>query len=102
MTNGGNGSDDDNPVWGVYDLHRTVRLRNRYYAAKMGEVSRKNFWSEILLAFLVPSSAVAGLPLWANYYGAAIWGALTSIATVVSVAKPVLKFNERVNEYAAA
>ena len=102
METGQSESDDKDGVEGVYDLLRTTRLRSEYYAEKMSIVSGRSFWADILLAVAVPSSAVAGLPLSSNYYGAAIWGVLTGLATVVSVVKPVFGFSDRIKQYGAA
>src|ERR1700676_2280733 len=101
MANPQSQPEDNDGVQGVYDLLRTTRFRSEYYAEKMAIVSRKSFWADILLAVAFPSSAIAALPLWANYYGAAIWGLLTALATVVSVVKPVLGFGDRIKQYGA-
>jgi hypothetical protein len=102
MDTGQTQSDDNNAVDGVYNLLRTTRFRSEYYAEKMAIVSRKNLLADVLLAVAVPSSAVAGLPFLGAYYGAAIWGLLTGLASVVSVLKPVLGFGERIKRYGAA
>ena len=62
----------------------------------------KNRKLEILLAIVVPSSAVAGLPLWSNAYLAVVWAAIVGIAALVSVAKPFMHLTDAVESYEAA
>lgn len=91
----------NHPVWAVYDLLRTIRLNVHYYTAKLERTKRKDFWIEIILAVVVPSSAIAGLPLWQNRYGVYAWSVLVIIAAVLAVIKPFLKLTEAVQSYEA-
>ncbi|HEX6290159.1 MAG TPA: hypothetical protein VFZ66_13275 [Herpetosiphonaceae bacterium] len=91
----------NHPVWAVYDLLRTTRLNVRYYTAKTERTKQKDRWIEIILAIVVPSSALAGLPLWQSQYGIYVWSTLTVIASLLAIVKPFLKLTESVQAYEA-
>lgn len=85
----------------MYDLLRTIKFNVRYYTVKLERAKQKDRWTEIILAIVVPSSAIAGLPLWQNRYGTYAWTVLTVVAALLAVIKPFLKLTESVQSYEA-
>ncbi len=91
----------DHPVWSVYDRLRSARLSVKYYAHKLRQVERANFWLDFLLLATAPSSAIAGLWFWDTDGGQLVWKFLAIPAAVAAVAKPLLHLPKRMKEYEA-
>ena len=89
---------ENNPVWGVYDTLRTVRLNVKYYGYRLQALQRWNTAMEITLAVAAPSSAIAGLGFLKYDLGMLLWKALGAVAAVVAVLKPVLSLTKRIKE----
>lgn len=88
----------NHPVWEVYDFHRTCRLSKKYWSTKFIRLRRVNFWLEYSLLATAPSSAIAGLVFWSTTYGKIAWSILATITAALAVAKPILKFSEKLEK----
>lgn len=94
-------SSSDHPVWSVYDRLRSARLSVKYYACKLRQVERANFWLDFLLLASAPTSAIAGLWFWNLEWGQLIWKCFAIPTAVVAVAKPLLHLPKRMKDYEA-
>jgi hypothetical protein len=83
------------PVWDVYDLHRTVRLNAKYYAARLNSLERCNFWIELVLA-VSASSTITSLWLWTTPLGQTFWKVFGVATALLAIAKPLLKLTDRI------
>lgn len=92
-------SPSDHPVWSVYDRLRSARLSVKYYACKLQQLERANFWLEFLLLATAPTSAVAGLWFWDSELGNLVWKSFAIPAAIVAVAKPLLHLPKRMKDY---
>ena len=88
--------DPNHAVWDVYDLYRTARLNVKYYGCRVSALDRQNFWVEIVLAATASGSAIAGLAFWNTGPGKSVWQVLIVVSAVLAVAKPLLKYTERI------
>jgi hypothetical protein len=86
-------------VWDVYDALRTARLNQYYFTERLQQVGKKNRVVEIVLAIVAPGSAVAGFALWNSDAGKVAWAAIAFVAGVVAVAKPILGYAAKVEQY---
>ena len=86
----------NHPVWSVYDALRNARLNCKYVGCRLQSAERLNTSLDIVLAIAAPASAVAGLWFWTEPGGAVVWRALTAIAAVVAVVKPLLRLTEKI------
>ena len=86
----------DHPVWEVYDLQRTCRLNKKYWSEKLAKVKQLNFAMEYLLMAAAPGSAISGLVYWKTDKGVVVWSILMGVTAIISVAKPLLKLSEKI------
>src|SRR5947207_263262 len=86
----------EHPVWEVYDLHRTCRLNSKYWARKLVDLRRLNFVAEYLVMATASGSAVSGIVFWTTTVGKTLWTILAAITAMVSIAKPLLKLSDRI------
>jgi len=89
----------EHPVWEVYDLLRTISLNIKYYSERASQVGSRNFWLELTLALTATGSAVGGLWFWENPTGAQVWKGLLVISAIVAVAKPLLKWTDKIQHF---
>ncbi len=89
------GTTNSHPVWDVYDLHRTVRLNAKYYAARLDNLERYNFWIEFALA-VSASSTIASMWLWTTPLGQVFWSIFGVATAILSIAKPLLKLTDKI------
>lgn len=89
-------SNNDHPVWAIYDQYKTARLNVKYYSCRVAQVERKNFWLEIILAITAPSSALAGFWFFKTDAGGLLWQGLASFAAILSLVKPFLKLPNKI------
>jgi hypothetical protein len=92
-------TDDNHPVWTLYDKLRTARLNVKYYGCRLHAVETQNFWLEALLLAAAPSSAVAGLAFFNTQYGHIVWQFMGIAAAFAAVIKPLLALTKRIKEY---
>ena len=85
-------SSETHAVWEVYDLQRTVRLRIKYYCAKLDATKRQNMVVELILAATASGSALASLAFWSTSGGRYAWQLLAVVSAVLAVAKPLFAF----------
>jgi hypothetical protein len=90
------------PVWEVYNALRTAKLSETYYTAKLRNAKRNNNFWEVAIAAFVPSSAIAGLPMWTTTYGNYLWGGLILIASLLAIAKPIVNPAATIQSYEAS
>ncbi|MFC5474644.1 hypothetical protein [Paraherbaspirillum soli] len=89
-------SNNEDPVWVVYDLYKTARLNVKYYSSRLARVERENLCLEILIAITAPTSAVAGIWFFKTDIGKILWVSLSAIATIAAVIKPFLGLPTRI------
>ncbi len=87
----------EHPIWDIYAEFRTARLSVRYYELQLSSLRRKYFLIELVLALSV-SSGVAGLWLWETAAGGIIWKIIVSLAAVLVVVKPLVRFPDKVQK----
>lgn len=87
----------EHPVWCLYDEWRTARLNAKYYSVQIQRLIQYNFVIDIIAATSV-SSAVAGFSFWQTAYGGYAWKALGVIATIISIAKPIIKLPDKIRK----
>ena len=91
--------DTTHPVWDVYDLYRTAKLKVCYYSIKLRRYLWMNYCLEICLALTASSSAVAALWFWNTPTGQVIWRGLLIVSAFLAVIKPVIKLTEKIRKY---
>ncbi len=91
-------TNQEHPVWSVYDKLRTARLNVKYYSKRLHTLESQNFWIELVLLATAPSSAVAGLWFWNSEHGKFIWQYLGIIAAGAAILKPILGLTKRIKE----
>lgn len=84
------------PVWDVYDEYRDTLYYVKAHRTKIQRLSKFNRWLDIAIAIFTPSSAVAGIFFWDTQAGRIVWNILISLASVLAVSKPLLKFDKQV------
>jgi hypothetical protein len=89
---------EQHPVWEVYDLHRTARLRIKYYCALLARARSINTSMEIFLAAMVSTSAVATLAVWTTGPGKTFWQILAAVSAVLAISKPFLRLPTAIQE----
>ena len=77
-------TENEHPVWDVYNEYRTARFSVRYYEKQLANLRRKNFFIEFILAASV-SSGVVGLWLWETAVGGIIWKILVTLAAILAI-----------------
>lgn len=86
----------EHPVWDVYDQRRTVRLREKYFAARLCSLERQNFAMEVVIAVTATTSAIAALTFWNTTTGQLIWQTLLILSALVAIAKPIMKTADKI------
>lgn len=86
----------EHPVWDVYDQRRTVRLREKYFAARLCRLERQNFAMEVLVAITASTSAIAALTYWNTPTGQTIWQTFLVLSALVAIAKPIMKTTDKI------
>lgn len=115
-------SREDHPVWEVYDLLRTARLNELYYAAKLKTLKRRHWWMEIAIAVTTPAAAAAAgvlegdrsaglkwLPAVSSIvfvdhhreWIVAIWALIAALASFLALAKPFMRLGESIGKVEA-
>lgn len=92
-------SQNDHPVWSVYDRLRSARLSVKYYCRRLEGAERLNFWLDFLLLVTAPTSAVAGLWFWHTEAGQLTWKLLAIPAAVAAILKPLLHLTKKIKDY---
>lgn len=107
-------SREDHPVWQVYDLLRTTRLNELYYAEFLSRLKRRQWWMEVGIAVTTPGAAAVALVLggadaaWlpqaardtaAPYMTWMIvaWLLLAGVATILALVKPLTRIGESIS-----
>ena len=85
----------------IYDAYRDAALNRLYYGVKLARYRRFNFWIEIAIAIGAAGSSggIAGLAVWGTLPGNYAWLAISGIATVLAVLKPVIQLANRIENY---
>jgi hypothetical protein len=86
-------------VWAVYDKLVEAKVNAKYYGRRLGVVERQNFWIELLLAVLAPSSAFAGLWFFSTSSGKELFQSLGVITAILVPMKPLLNLTKRIRDY---
>lgn len=87
----------DTPVVEICNQYRTARLNVRYLEAKLKSWRRKNFWLELVIA-ISASSVAAKAWVFQGNIGGLVWKALTGVAVLLIIAKPLWKLSERIRD----
>jgi hypothetical protein len=84
----------------LYDYCRLACMNEIYYA---GRVTRLTWWSQgaDILAAVTASSAIISWAIWQTTVGKVAWVVLTATTTVVSVVRPVLKWDVKLQKLAS-
>lgn len=93
--------DLNHPVWGVYDLYRSVKLNTEYYSEKLHRVGRLNSYAELIILITAPSSTISGLWFWKNPIGVELWKYLGVIAAFTIILKQVFELSKKFKDYSA-
>lgn len=95
-----NSSENEHPVWIVYDTFKEISLNVKYYSVKLHRVQSWNTGLEIFLGLATPSAglAVADSVYWKTETIGEIWQFLVAIAALVAMVKPFLKFSEKIEK----
>ena len=92
-------SQNDHPVWSVYDRLRSATLSVKYYSRRLQQTERLNFALELLLLATAPSSVIAGLWFWNTDGGQLAWQILAIPAAIAAVLKPLLHLTKKIKDY---
>jgi hypothetical protein len=90
-------SNENHPVWDVYNEYRTARLNIKYLEKQLIYLRRKNSIIEFSLAFSA-SSGFASLWIWQGAIGGVIWKVIGLITAVLAIVKPILKLPNKISE----
>jgi len=91
---------EDNKCYKIYDGLKTLQLNKTYYGRRLDQLKRYNMILEILIASGASGSGIAGIAVLKAGSGQILWGVLSEIAIVLSIAKPFLKLSDRISSYA--
>jgi hypothetical protein len=83
----------------IYDAFRTAALNRAYYGSRLALYRNANFWLEIAVAVGATSSGVAGLAVWKTAQGQDVWLAISAVATVLGIMKPILQLGDAIENY---
>jgi hypothetical protein len=83
----------------IYDEYRNALLNKYYYGMCLIRYRNFNGLMEFLIAIGATGSGVAGLAVWQGQYGKLAWAILSGVSIVLAVAKPLLKFGEKIENY---
>jgi hypothetical protein len=86
------------PVWRVYDEYRSTKLSIKYYCCLYESIGRRNLGLEVMIAITASGSALAGLTVWQTDWGKPLWQVLAVIVATLAVAKPLLKYDQRIQQ----
>jgi hypothetical protein len=84
---------------GIYDDYRTILLNAKYNGVRLKGATRWNRCLEILIAVGASGSGIAGLTLWKSDYGQYAWAAISSLAILVSIIKPIWNLGRSIEEH---
>lgn len=87
----------NHPVWNLYNEWRTARLNVKCLQTKIASLRRCNSFVEISLA-IASTSSIGGFWFFQNVVGGYIWKSIGALAVVLTVLKPIFKFNERIRK----
>jgi len=82
----------------VYSTYRTEAMNKKYYGCRLSQIKRWNVTLEIVIA-VGASSAIGAWALWRNPTGQCVWAMLTGLAAILAVAKPILRYSDRIERY---
>ena len=85
----------NHPLWDVSDLLRTASLNIKYHSVIVRRLHRTNSFMEVTLAFVAPSSAIAGLWFWKTTTGVYAWKFFAVLAAMVAILKPLFRLADR-------
>jgi hypothetical protein len=92
-----NMSDTGAQLTEIYNMLCRSALNKEYCGTLLHKTQRLNDLWEILIAIGTTGSGVSGLAAWKYQpYGPWVWGALTSAAALLAVAKPIIQLNKRI------
>lgn len=97
--NGNSSRNLDHPVWNIYDLIKTARLNVLYYEHKLQGAERTMVVMQIILAAVVPSSAIAGFEIWDFWLGKYAWEIFVSFSSLVAFIQPFLALPKKAKKY---
>lgn len=99
---------NDHPVWEVYDLLRTARLNEGYYAMKLARLKRRQRAIDITIAVAAPTSAVAAwnqdaawIPEVVRPFVKPAWAGFAGLASLLAIANPFLRLSESLSNMEA-
>jgi len=84
----------------IYNSYRTALLNRKYYGEKLARYQTYNSYMEIAIAIgATGSGGVAGFAIWGTITGKWAWIGISSVATVLSILKPILQTGKAIEKY---
>jgi hypothetical protein len=87
----------NHPVWNLYNEMRTARLNVKCLLTEICSLRQWNRFVEISLA-ISSTSSIGGFWFFQNAVGGYVWKTVGSFAVILTVLKPIFKFNERIRK----
>lgn len=89
---------NEHPAWNLYNLYRTARLNEFYYAARISHLQTINQVMDIVIAVAAPGGTISALAFWQTQVGSAAWKVLLPLAAVVGFIKPFLSLPDKIKK----
>src|SRR5687768_5831644 len=86
------------PVWFLYDEYRTSRLSIKCYCHVLERIQRWQLGLEIVIALCASGTALAAFAVWGTAWGKVAWQVLATIAAALAIAKPFLKYDNKIQQ----
>jgi hypothetical protein len=83
-----------------YATYRAASFDRKYYGQQLSHYQKYNFLMEIAIAIgAAGSGGLAGLAVWGTITGKYAWLAISGVATLLSVVKPILQLGKQIEKY---
>jgi hypothetical protein len=82
----------------IYKDYRNICLNKKYYAYRLRQTQKLNFWYEIILA-IGTSGTVAGWAIWQQPNWQPVWIAIGAVVAICSVIKPIINFSADIERF---
>jgi hypothetical protein len=79
---------------------KTLQLNKKYYGHQLDKYRKVNLMLEWLILAGASGSGIAGIAVLQTDYGKVAWGVLSAISVILALAKPLLRFTDRITGYA--
>ena len=89
----------EHPVWAVYDLMRTARLNEKYYASQLVRQARLRLAVELALSVFASTSVITGLMVINLPWGKTLWLLASILTAILALLAPLLRFGDKERSY---